>query len=264
MAPLVERDDVSGSRSQQFAMMLTPSVRAFLVIIDDTFGDPTNGGMISYLPAETSCSAKFEASPAHLQTWHDTSLFGSSDTITATVTFSGTQVSVYGILDKAQTVPTDLTFLLDGKESTPFSWQRAMTPLCSPVGDTKSGSASGVLLDYYITYLPSKSKSSTAVIIGVVLPSIVLLAVGALLTALWFMRRREAEAPAYCSSSPTRFSRTREPDVKLSSDNGESVRRKHGMIMDNHSLNIDRRLPMSLFRHFDQQHDSETTGCKSM
>ncbi|KAJ7573504.1 hypothetical protein C8J56DRAFT_804396, partial [Mycena floridula] len=96
----------------------TGTTAAPLVTLDDN-SQATAGAQIVYSsswgfgPDCTDCFSNPDPSLTSSGTWHDTFQAGSSP-INLTVTFSGTAVSVYGILDQAETVPTDLTFLLDG------------------------------------------------------------------------------------------------------------------------------------------------------
>ncbi|KAJ7582299.1 hypothetical protein C8J56DRAFT_957476 [Mycena floridula] len=85
------------------------------VIIDDTFGDPVTGTQITYSPLTGDlhwqeglncilCRSRPDPSQTYLGDWHDSSM-PVNLAATATVTFSGTSVAVYGVIDKADQIP---------------------------------------------------------------------------------------------------------------------------------------------------------------
>ncbi|KAJ7573503.1 hypothetical protein C8J56DRAFT_804381, partial [Mycena floridula] len=158
--------------------------------LDDTFGDPVYGAQLAYSaddwaygPNCTACSSKPDPARTYNGSWHDTSQFGKSPSINATISFSGTSVGVYGILDSAQGTPTDLTFILDGKNTTrylhenvsptkqhnfvynvPFFTAESLSPgphtLYMQVGDAEAKRNSVLLLDY-IAYTAVPTNTTT-------------------------------------------------------------------------------------------------------
>ncbi|KAJ7573507.1 hypothetical protein C8J56DRAFT_982375 [Mycena floridula] len=197
------------------------------VTIDDSFGDPKDSAKIVYSPVGvwtygpdcgTECTAKPNISNTYENGWRDASQLNfTADSVNATMVFNGTGVAVYGILDKTQANPTDLTFTIDGDNpfhyyspnqdpaaSPPFQYNvqffavenlpAGVHTLVMEVGSAKPQDVikSTVLLDY-ITYTApdpvSAGKSHTPVIIGVVIGAIafiVLVAAG----IFWLVRRK--------------------------------------------------------------------------
>ncbi|KAJ7578306.1 hypothetical protein C8J56DRAFT_969675 [Mycena floridula] len=102
------------------------------VRIDDTLGDPVTGAQIIYSPADawvagqtcgdTVCKSKPDASQIYKSTWHGSDIFGNG-LLTASVNFTGTSVSVYGVLDHVRS--TQLSFSVD--EQTGHFWRPAAT-----------------------------------------------------------------------------------------------------------------------------------------
>ncbi|KAJ7585462.1 hypothetical protein C8J56DRAFT_1087397 [Mycena floridula] len=95
------------------------------VIIDDTFGDPVTGAQITYSPLTGDlhwqkgldcvvCNSHPDPSQTYLGNWHDCTK-PENQTATATVTFSGTSVAVYGVIDNGRKTSSNLIFFIDGK-----------------------------------------------------------------------------------------------------------------------------------------------------
>lgn len=109
-------------------LLFFPSVFAALVTVTV---DDTNGGQISYNPSGdwsfgpscTNCLAHPDASQAFDGTWRDTTYVPSIGTVlTAELSFTGSAVSVYGILGHGPTFSaTDLHFFIDNQEVAQYS-----------------------------------------------------------------------------------------------------------------------------------------------
>ncbi|KAJ7573506.1 hypothetical protein C8J56DRAFT_804380 [Mycena floridula] len=168
-------------------------VHAANVIIDDTFGDPTNGVKIVYAPDIwnfgpkcTSCTAKPDPSQAYLETWDDTSQFGNFASVNATVSFTGVSrfLLCYILELKNKQELLDLTFFIDGQNKSTYFYLSdgpdagedylyhvqffsidSLSPgphtLVIQVGDKEAGRNSVILLDY-ITYSPLDEPTSTS------------------------------------------------------------------------------------------------------
>ncbi|KAJ7573505.1 hypothetical protein C8J56DRAFT_804405 [Mycena floridula] len=169
------------------SFFLSPAAQSTSIsnIIDDTNGDPTGIAQIAYSPEGwwtagltcKGCTSHPDPALTYEDGWRDASQFGSpgGPAVTATITFSGSAISVYGVLDQAQVVPTDLTFILDGQTGCPFLFQTADATaqpeylynvlmfsadslaagphtLVIQVGDAETSRHSVILLDY-ITYM---------------------------------------------------------------------------------------------------------------
>ncbi|KAJ7591639.1 hypothetical protein C8J56DRAFT_936067 [Mycena floridula] len=133
-------------------LLLCPFALSKNVTIDDTVGN-----LITYFPTGawsegakcTDCTSKLDPSLTYMRTWRDTSQFGNTPNITATVTFAGTAVKVIGILDHHSTTPTDLTFYLDGVSTTPFF-------------DANANADANPRYTYNVTYFSAASLASTS------------------------------------------------------------------------------------------------------
>ncbi|KAJ7592070.1 hypothetical protein C8J56DRAFT_886795 [Mycena floridula] len=112
-----------------FALFFLPQALSDPVRIDDFDGDPITGNQFSYSPSDKwtagqtcdFCSTKpDDLTSVYKGTWRDCSSFDASDTSdpppTATIQFSGTSIAVYGIVNRAATVPMDLTFFIDSNK----------------------------------------------------------------------------------------------------------------------------------------------------
>ncbi|KAJ7599305.1 hypothetical protein C8J56DRAFT_1040195 [Mycena floridula] len=139
-----------------------------VLIIDD------NDRAIVYSPPDSwsfgpdcaSCTSRPDKTHTHSNGWHDNSQFNDSlnaEIMSASLSFSGTAVSVVGLLDHFQNIPTNLAFFIDDKPVEPsFSLPNNSTGLFTAgtykitIQNGPSGK-SFVLLDYIETSDDSSS-----------------------------------------------------------------------------------------------------------
>lgn len=195
--------------------------------IDDKYGDPDTGALVTYSPALSwndgstckACTARFDKSKAYMGTWHDGTFALTNATnptpgaiLTASVPFTGSAVYVYCILGHSYEGPdtnTDMTFLLDGQQVGTFkqkpngnsTWDydvpvyvNASIPYGAHTLSIENGHAgekSLVILDYVVythEAAPEKSSSKTAIIAGAAAAIVVVVLI--IFAAVYFTKRR--------------------------------------------------------------------------
>ncbi|OCH86682.1 hypothetical protein OBBRIDRAFT_890317 [Obba rivulosa] len=121
---------------------MVPLVLSFLknFTIDDTFGDPTTGAQFVYLPhwawtvgqACSNCTSQPNPAEAFNGTWHGAlpESAGLNSQVNASVTFNGSAVYVFCIVDNTSDQPWSLLFSID---DTPLDIREELT---TATGDT--------------------------------------------------------------------------------------------------------------------------------